>query len=259
MLSFIAVLACQRCSSSKSNSHTSFLLFHPSITLALDKYEIIELFQSMGITISEDTLENMMKKYDNDSDGSIDLEEFKSMVHGMKDVPQESSRQTCGLTWLKKALGKSKKLSIVAAKKMRKLDAAYCMSDIGKVIDVGICYGDEFGDPHSAKLTWAIYIKNVKDPLVITCSKPGQVDAWMDAFRTSIRGLKSQLPPPEPTTTAGHSYLDMENDPRFNSSHSGLITGLPEPVRQSNKNRREDFEKFGPRLDWGDDSDSDEY
>ena len=90
----------------------------------------------MGITISQDTLENMMKKFDNDSDGSIDLEEFKPMVHGMKDVPQESSRQSGGLTWLKKALGKSKKLSVVAAKKTRKLDAAYCMSDIDKVIDV---------------------------------------------------------------------------------------------------------------------------
>ena len=213
------------------------------------------MFESMGITISPHTLESMMKQYDNDSDGSIDLEEFKSMVHGMKDVPQES-RQS-GLRWLKKALGKSKKLS-VASKKTRKLDVAYCMSDIDKVIDVGMCYGDEF-DPDSAKLTWAIYIKKVKDPLVITCSKPGQVEAWMDAFRTSIRGLKSQLPPPEPSTSGRPSYLDPHNDARFNASHAGFITGLPEPVRQPKKNRREDLEKFGSRLDWGDDSDSDEY
>lgn len=146
------------------------------------------------------TLDLMMNRFGMNSNGLIDLNEFKAMLHhGIQEHHQEKQ---CGLgPWLKKALGnkKTKRRSTLGKqKKLRKLDVAYCMSDIDKIVDVGRCYGADVFDPDCAHLTFAVYIKNMKEPLVITCSKHGQVQAWMESFCTCIRGLKSLLPHPKP-------------------------------------------------------------
>lgn len=219
----------------------------------------------MGIPLSKDTLDRLMDRFDSDSDGSIDLNKFKTMLHhGMKEEPQQHEEESCQTKgrppWLKKALGKKqKKKGVSAKKKLRKIDAAYCMSDIDKIIDVGLCYGADEFDPDCAKLTFAVYIKNMKDPLVVTCSKSGQVEAWMDAFRTCITSLKSQIPPqpggPILGSPSQQSHL-LDHDRRYNASHSGLITGLPDLPRERSKSHDKmlDRDSRGSAIDWGDDS-----
>ena len=125
------------------------------------------------MALSEDTLESMMKRFDRDSDGSIDIKEFKSMA-----------------SWNSSWLGKTIRNRNV---KLRRLDVAYRMSDIDRIENISVCHGGGDFDSDCGKLTFAIYLKYPKgvenpleriptNPLVMTCSKPAVVSAWMEAF-----------------------------------------------------------------------------
>lgn len=216
--------------------------------------------------LSEDTLDNLMDKFDSNHDGSVDLNEFKFMLEGMKEPaqPQEGVRSSWTSKPAKGPLkkGRKKRLTLgdmasnfVKALQSdktsvtRKLDVAFRMTDIDRIENIGVCHGDIF-DQECAKLTFALYLKGVENPLVMTCSKRGHVGAWMEAFRTCIKSLKSQRP----------SERTFRNSNPFTHSHVGLITGLPELPKEKRSEPQSEQSKRGystlsSRIDWGDDDD----
>ena len=48
-------------------------LSFPSLYLALDRCELKEVFSSMGVPISEKALSDIMDRFDDDNDGTIDF------------------------------------------------------------------------------------------------------------------------------------------------------------------------------------------
>lgn len=254
---------------------------------ALDRYEISDLFQGMGMALSKSTIDSLMNKFDSNSDGCIDLNEFMLMLMTIKKDPKLlSKKEKDGFSWgslgtkLRNAIGKD---ALGKARTVtRKLDIAFQMSDIAKIENIGLCHGNDF-DQEFAKLTFAVYIRGVDNPLVLTCAKPGHVEAWMEAFRTCIAGLVSQQHQqqqqdptryfPERQSWGAYasrgcsSSFSIEPDDHPPSvvdyrSHSGFIEGAPEMPKEKkkvrNKANRTSLDKWRhSSIDWGlDDSDN---
>merc|ERR1712194_417430 len=155
-----------------------------------------------------------------------------------------------GFSW--KTLGAKLKRNHKKARISRKLDAAFCMADIEKIEIIGLCQrlGTECCRQHtgidsifpveirqgnkniiSADSQWenstlAVFTKGETEPMLLTCAKPGHAGAWMEAFRTCIKSLKSNV---------------QEED--LEQSHQGLIHGLIE--KKKIKNDRLSRAKFG--------------
>jgi len=197
-------------------------------TGVLDRYEVRDVFQSMGMALSDTTLDSLMNKFDSDSSGSIDLEEFKSMLNGINN-PQEQEASTRRLPWgalVKKAKGR--------ARVLKKLDVAFQMSDIGRIEKIGECHDD---DSDWARMSFALYLKNVDEPLVITCAKPGHVDPWMETFRTCISSIKSL-----DESVAAERYCSSRRI-------YGLRDLKKEPCLRRHRSSRDDWR--GTTVDWG--------
>lgn len=221
----------------------------------------------MGMTLSKSTIDSLMKRFDCNSDGSIDLNEFMLMLRTVKKDSKLSNKENDGFSWA--SLGTKLRNAIGKATVTRKLDIAFQMADIAKIEHIGLCYGNDF-DKECAKLTFALYLRGVDDPLVITCAKPGHVEAWMEAFRTCITGLMSQQhqqqdPTPERHQTWGCSSsfsIEPDDPPSVVDyrSHSGFIIGAPELPKKKKRNKanRTSIEKWRhSSVDWGlDDSDN---
>ena len=211
------------------------------------------------MVLSSASLDGIMKRFGSDSDGTISLNEFKSIFY---EVHQTSGARPNGFSW--KTLGAKLKRNHKKARISRKLDSALCMADIEKIEIIGLCQrlGAEFCRRHtgiasvflagqrntnlsSAESQWehstlAVFIKGETEPMLLTCAKPGHAEAWMEAFRTCIKSLKSNF-----------QREDLEQ------SHQGLINGLIE--KKKIKNDRLSRAKFGASvIQWADGDDTDE-
>lgn len=229
-----------------------YLLFH--YFSALDRIELNDMFLNLGVALSEDRLESLMNEFDTNRDGSIDLDEFKSIRYSIISTQsQESSSSTWGLipaetyqqtqekekfTW--SSMRGSFRKALRRASVSKKMNVAFRVSDIDRIEDIGKCYGQTF-DSECAKITFAIYLKGVNTPLVMTCSKAGHVDAWMEAFRNCITGLKSQAPQQRSFRNSSEFTFDRQ--------HAGLINGLPKEKDQSFK-RGSLAQWRGSSVDW---------
>ena len=148
----------------------------------------------MGIALSDTTLDSLMTKFDSDSNGSINMEEFKTMM--MSGMANHNSSQPPivvaaeAFSWgalVRKALGN--KAHHCAA--TRKLDVAFQISDIKIIEKIGECHND---DSDWARMSFALYLNHASEveepPLVVTCAKPGHVDPWMETLRTCITSME---------------------------------------------------------------------
>jgi len=155
---------------------SSHLMSYPT---ALDRSEIQDFFHSMGISLSRHTLDDIMQRFDSDSDGSISLEEFKAMMEELQGSKKDGNN-----FW--KGLGNKLK-SVVSNKGVtRKLEVAFGMQQVinaEKLADNTNYQSSKFVDKDLAPLSLVINLHGMKDPMVVICSKPGQVEAWVDAFR----------------------------------------------------------------------------
>jgi len=146
---------------------------------SLDRSEICDYFRGIGMALSKTTLDGLMNRFDSDSDGTISLEEFTSMMNDLQGKPDV--KQTF---W--RGIGGALKRALTTNGITRKLDAAFQMSDIERIENMGDWDSKEtklFVDPELAPLTLAVYIKDARHPLMVMCSKPGHVEAWVEAFR----------------------------------------------------------------------------
>lgn len=127
-----------------------------------------------------------MERFDSDSDGTISLDEFKAMMNELNgQSPEGRGNFWRGLSGrLRRALSKD---SINC-----KLDAAFKLSDVDRVETMEESYargGMKLLDSETSALTFAIHLTDGavsgsnRNPLFITCSKPGHTDAWVEAFR----------------------------------------------------------------------------
>ena len=154
--------------------------FNSYCVSALDRSDIRDFFRSMGMTLSKTVLDGLMKRFNSDSDGTVSFDEFKSMMHKLGKKPEDDQN---GSFW--RGLGRKLKKALTKNGVTRKLDVTFQMSDIERIEKISICRSNEtqmFADSEWVQLTFAIYLKGLKDPLVVMCSKPGHAEAWEEAF-----------------------------------------------------------------------------
>ena len=132
----------------------------------------------MGMQLSSQTLIDLMKRFDSDSDGTISLEEFKAMMEELQRHKKEGRNFWSGI---------GKQLKRVVSKKgvTRKLEIAFEMRHIDRVEKLADNrkLAKKYVARELAPLALAIYFKGLDDPMVVMCSKPGHVDAWVEALR----------------------------------------------------------------------------
>lgn len=156
---------------------------------ALDRGEINDFFHRMGMPLSGPALNHIMNQYDLDSNDAISWNEFKAMVPKPK-VPTREER----LSWT--SIGMSVRNAIGRTGLSQKLDAAFQLDDVKKIENLGVCHSrrtEIFADSEWAPLTFAVQLKGGGTPLLVTCAKPGHVEAWMEVFHSCV--TREGIPP----------------------------------------------------------------
>ena len=151
---------------------------------AIDRAEVRRSFDQMRMPIDESTIDDVIARFDADSDGKISLDEFQSIM-AMKDAGRKKGFWGGMGNILKNAFSKDGVT--------RKLDVSFKLSDIERVENVGTLPNDEaelIADPDMAQFTIALFLKGTKQALTLSCSKPGHVEAWVQAFQ---RGIASNI------------------------------------------------------------------
>lgn len=154
----------------------------------VDRCELKEVFSAMGMPISEKALSDILESLDSDGDGTVDFDEFESLMH---ELVSKSEKNRTRKSW-------GGKLADLAMKNIRgalsnssgaekKIECAYSLLDIEKIESVNVCHSERtqmFVNSSWAELIFAIFVKGREEPLIMLCSKPQHCFAWVDAFRT---------------------------------------------------------------------------
>lgn len=146
-----------------------------------------------------------MTRFDSDSDGIISLDEFKAMMEELQGTKQDGQNFWQGLGQKIKSVMSNKGVT-------RKLELAFQMSDIDNVEKVEKLIENDkhmrrYVGKDLASLCIAVNLKNMKEPMIIVCSKPDHVDAWVEAFNIChVWGLEN-------IDWAGSSELQKEETP----------------------------------------------
>ena len=101
---------------------------------ALDRCELKEVFKGMGVPISERALSDLMVRFDKDEDGTIEYDEFCTV---MNELTPKKEPEKWGWNSLKSSAVGMLKKSVAQAPP--KLDCAYPLSDIEKVESINLC------------------------------------------------------------------------------------------------------------------------
>ena len=136
----------------------------------------------MGVPISEHVLSDILERFDSDHDGTIDFEEFETVMNELKPKPKEDERWSWG------SLGEKIRKTIGSrpSDAERKLECAFPLLDIEKIESINVCCSEQtelFAKSSWSELMFAIFIKGRATPLLLVCSKPAHRLAWVDAFR----------------------------------------------------------------------------
>mmetsp|Transcript_50356 Transcript_50356/g.107241 ORF Transcript_50356/g.107241 Transcript_50356/m.107241 type:complete len:616 (+) Transcript_50356:155-2002(+) len=149
---------------------------------ALDRCELKEVFNGMGVPISERALSDILERFDVDQDGTIDADEFITAMQSHLQPKKAKNAWDSLSSW-----GVKLRQSLTKSDGERKLDCAYQFSDIDKVEVINVCSSEStqaLANSSWADLIFALFVKGREDPLVMVCSKQEQRLAWVDAFRT---------------------------------------------------------------------------
>jgi len=147
---------------------------------------------------------------------------------------------------LTKRLGKS----ISKARVTRNLDSGFQMAAIDKVENLGISHCREteiFAESGWAHLTLAVHIKGEEVPLLVTCAKPGHVEAWVEVFEKCIENAISLKAWAE-TRRAENEEDEDEDENDLGAGGEGY-----EPKPESSKQRRASLEEWNLKnhsVDW---------
>eukprot|EP00804_Cyclotella_cryptica_P001785 CCRYP_018588-RB/>CCRYP_018588-RB protein AED:0.29 eAED:0.29 QI:100/1/1/1/0.8/0.66/6/1051/628 len=216
----------------------------------LDRYELREVFQSMGVPPSEQMLTELMNRFDIDDSGTIDFREFKQVLSELasKDKPQCNEGNTFMKTLRNTLMGKLSQSDI-----KRKLDVAFPLTDIDRVESLNICCSSKtkmFANSSLADVSFAVFIRFRKHPLILVCSKPEQREAWVDAFRVCLvnsRNLSGDKFQREEDDKPGWQHT-LVRDSLFSlivcDDYSGLSRYLEDPPADSTVNDHDEYYGF---------------
>jgi hypothetical protein len=115
--------------------------------------------------------------------GTIDFQEFKQVLNELAPQNEPQPRSLFGN--LKKTLMGGLSQSDMK----RKLDLAFPLSDIERVESLNLCHSSKtemYANSSWGEVSFAVFIRFRKHPLVMVCSKPEQREAWIDAFRICL-------------------------------------------------------------------------
>jgi len=210
---------------------------------SLDRREIRDFFHSAGIELSNQTLDDIVQRLDSDSDGTVSLEDFKSMAY---EAHRAAGARRYRFSW------KSLAAKVVKGRKKtgtnRKLDAAFQLADVEKIENLAFSPGSEnsfTAYSECKQSTLAVYIKGESEPIMVTCGKPGHAVAWMETFSTCMASFKSHFP--------------AEFSDECENSRRGLLIGSDDaPKTRKKKNRVSRAAFLNSGISWGDDDDTDE-
>lgn len=186
--------------------------------LALDRLEIRDMFQSLGVPVSEQALSELMQKFDADGNDTITFDEFEAVALALEPKGEASPKKTF---W--KNLGATlKKVWNVAED--AKLDCGYLLSDIERIESLDVCNSEQtkiFANSSWAELCFSIFIKGREEPIILVCSKPEQRAAWIDALGVCIvNSIRFQSDAPDKKTMT--SQLGWQHR-RIRASISSLV------------------------------------
>mmetsp|Transcript_20959 Transcript_20959/g.44040 ORF Transcript_20959/g.44040 Transcript_20959/m.44040 type:complete len:646 (-) Transcript_20959:824-2761(-) len=150
---------------------------------SLDRLEMRDMFQSLGVPVSEQALSELMQKFDADGNDTITFDEFEAVALALEPKGEASPKKTF---W--KDLGATLKKAWNVAEDA-KLDCAYLLSDIERIESLDVCNSEQtkiFANSSWAELCFSIFIKGRQEPIILVCSKPEQRAAWIDALGVCI-------------------------------------------------------------------------
>mmetsp|Transcript_8593 Transcript_8593/g.19311 ORF Transcript_8593/g.19311 Transcript_8593/m.19311 type:complete len:432 (-) Transcript_8593:122-1417(-) len=200
---------------------------------SLDRGEIRELFQGMGMPLSASSLDGVMETFDVDFDGTISFHEFKSILHQTQQPKSHQNQNLWG------SLGKLLKKALDRSDVTPKLDAAFLLSDIDRIENLGVCHLTStqlLPTSDWARHTFAIFLKEVEEPILVACSKPGHVEPWMHAFSACIESLKQKR-------HGSHANILPEG------SEPGVVLGVKDEKKRKKRTSRDMWK--GSTVDWG--------
>jgi hypothetical protein len=123
--------------------------------------------------------------------GTIDSQEFKQVLNDLasKDKLHSNQGNMFMQSLRKTLLGKLSQSDV-----KRKLDVAFPLTDIDRVESLNICCSSTtqiFAHSSLANISFAVFLRSRKHPLLLACSKPEQREAWVDAFRICLVNSRS--------------------------------------------------------------------
>mmetsp|Transcript_2232 Transcript_2232/g.4061 ORF Transcript_2232/g.4061 Transcript_2232/m.4061 type:complete len:613 (-) Transcript_2232:78-1916(-) len=148
----------------------------------IDRCELREIFQGMGVPVGESALSEVMRRIDSDEDGTITFDEFECAMQELAPTPKEEKS-------LFGSLGLRLSKAFSSSNMQRKLDGAYLLTDVERIECLSICHSAKtrvFAESSFGDMSFAIHVKGQEQPLVMICSKPAHKDAWINAFKVCI-------------------------------------------------------------------------
>ena len=112
------------------------------------------------------------------------LLQFKQVFNGMVPKDQDEPQGRTFFQSMKKILISSSQTDV-----KRNLDFAFPLADIEHVESLHICCSKKtemFAKSSWAAVSFAIFIRFRKHPLVMVCSKPQHQEAWVDAIKVAL-------------------------------------------------------------------------
>lgn len=234
------------------------------------------------MALSDTIFNDLMKRFDCDSDGTISLEEFKTMMYEQQgkrgEDAQHQNSNRGGSFW--RGLGRKLKKALSTRGVTRKLDSAFQISDIERIENMGDSAQSSeskmFVDSELTPLTLALFLKeevnnieyrrfsggtygrDANDPLVIMCSKPGHVEAWVEAFRICTAWQCQNIDWGADEIQRGESCNDgaavldaASSDWRCSTIDWGVDDDEVEKQTISNKRESTPFSRQYSTVDWG--------
>ena len=103
-----------------------------SFAPAVDHGELHEFFRTMGVSLSKEVLDTMMRRFDFDSDGTVSYDEFKKLMQELQQCKEAKNNSTSSNTFWTGWRGKMKR-TLSKSGITRNLDVSFRMSDVERI------------------------------------------------------------------------------------------------------------------------------
>lgn len=191
----------------------------------------------MDSDLNEVVLDKLMKRFNPDSDELIS-EDFRSMLHDLQGGDSEENESGSSF-W--RGLSEQLKRDLAKRGVRRLMDSAFRLEDVEWIETMEACTRKSTTkttfaknatnkDASIASFAFVISLKGFSDPLILVCSNPSHVDAWIEAFQLCIAWQCETI--------------DWGDDDQITDTVEDIADSFPDDWRSST-------------IDWGMDDDDD--